>query len=136
LYEVPWCVRELTRKTHGRGPWTQPPFPAYLAGIRERGKPSDRNSQGHFISLSPLAIEPKNRLKSSPDAAACRSPFATAPLYSFGEFWNLLTAALLDRLTHKAFIIACNLESYRLRESLRIKDKSLPPTAENQGTRS
>jgi DNA replication protein DnaC len=43
----------------------------------------------------------------------------------FGD--TTLTAALLDRLTHKAFIIACNWESYRLRESLRIKDKSLPP---------
>jgi len=43
-----------------------------------------QNNQGHFICLSPLAIEPKNRLKSSPDVAACRSPFATAPLYSFG----------------------------------------------------
>ena len=29
-----------------------------------------------------------------------------------------LTAALLDRLTHKAHIINCNWESYRLRESL------------------
>lgn len=30
-----------------------------------------------------------------------------------------LTAALLDRLTHKAYIINCNWESYRLRESLK-----------------
>ena len=32
-----------------------------------------------------------------------------------------LTAALLDRLTHKAFIINCNWDSYRLRESLKKK---------------
>jgi DNA replication protein DnaC len=32
-----------------------------------------------------------------------------------------LTAALLDRLTHKAFIVNCNWESYRLRESLKKK---------------
>jgi len=29
-----------------------------------------------------------------------------------------LTAALLDRLTHKAHIIMCDWDSYRLRESL------------------
>ena len=34
-----------------------------------------------------------------------------------------LTAALLDRLTHKAHIIMCDWESYRLKESL--KKKSL-----------
>jgi DNA replication protein DnaC len=32
-----------------------------------------------------------------------------------------LTAALLDRLTHKAHIILCNWESYRLKESLKRK---------------
>ena len=32
-----------------------------------------------------------------------------------------LTAALLDRLTHKAHIIPCNWASYRLRESLKKK---------------
>lgn len=32
-----------------------------------------------------------------------------------------LTAALLDRLTHKACIINCNWESYRLKESLNKK---------------
>lgn len=32
-----------------------------------------------------------------------------------------LTAALLDRLTHKAHIILCNWESYRLKESLKKK---------------
>jgi DNA replication protein DnaC len=32
-----------------------------------------------------------------------------------------LTAALLDRLTHNAFIINCNWESFRLRESLKKK---------------
>jgi DNA replication protein DnaC len=30
-----------------------------------------------------------------------------------------MTAALLDRLTHKAHIIGCNWDSYRLRESLK-----------------
>ena len=34
----------------------------------------------------------------------------------FGE--ATLTAALLDRLTHKAFILPCNWESFRFRESL------------------
>jgi DNA replication protein DnaC len=33
-----------------------------------------------------------------------------------------LTAALLDRLTHKAHIILCNWESYRLKESLKRKN--------------
>jgi DNA replication protein DnaC len=37
-----------------------------------------------------------------------------------------LTAALLDRLTHRAHIILCNWESYRLKESL--KKKSLTTT--------
>jgi DNA replication protein DnaC len=32
-----------------------------------------------------------------------------------------LTAALLDRLTHRAHIILCNWESYRLKESLKKK---------------
>jgi DNA replication protein DnaC len=36
-----------------------------------------------------------------------------------------LTAALLDRLTHNAFIINCNWESFRLRESLKKKKKTL-----------
>lgn len=35
-----------------------------------------------------------------------------------------LTAALLDRLTHNAFIVNCNWESYRLQESLKKKKKS------------
>jgi DNA replication protein DnaC len=35
-----------------------------------------------------------------------------------------LTAALLDRLTHKAHIIHCNWESYRLRETLKTTKKS------------
>lgn len=32
-----------------------------------------------------------------------------------------LTAALLDRVTHKAHIISCNWESYRLKETLKKK---------------
>lgn len=35
-----------------------------------------------------------------------------------------LTAALLDRLTHKAHIINCNWDSYRLKETLRTRRKS------------
>lgn len=37
----------------------------------------------------------------------------------FGE--AAMTAALLDRLTHKAHIIACNWDSYRLKQSLKEK---------------
>ena len=40
----------------------------------------------------------------------------------FGE--PTLTAALLDRLTHKAHIIHCNWESYRLKETLKTRKKS------------
>ena len=32
-----------------------------------------------------------------------------------------LTAALLDRLTHKAHIVMCDWDSYRLKESLKKK---------------
>jgi len=35
-----------------------------------------------------------------------------------------LTAALLDRLTHKAHIINCTWESYRLKETLRKRKES------------
>ncbi|MCK9276248.1 MAG: ATP-binding protein, partial [Syntrophales bacterium] len=35
-----------------------------------------------------------------------------------------LTAALLDRLTHKAHIILCNWDSYRLKESLKKKHQT------------
>ncbi len=35
-----------------------------------------------------------------------------------------LTAALLDRLTHKAHIISCHWDSYRLKESLKKRRKS------------
>ena len=40
----------------------------------------------------------------------------------FGE--ATLTAALLDRLTHKAQIISCTWESFRLRETLKGRDAS------------
>lgn len=39
----------------------------------------------------------------------------------FGE--SHLTAALLDRLTHRAHIITCTWESYRLRETLNMREK-------------
>ena len=39
----------------------------------------------------------------------------------FGD--PVMTAALLDRLTHKAHIINCNWESYRLKQSLNEKGK-------------
>jgi DNA replication protein DnaC len=38
----------------------------------------------------------------------------------FGD--PIMTAALLDRLTHKASIITCNWESYRLKQSLKGKE--------------
>lgn len=40
----------------------------------------------------------------------------------FGD--TTLTAALLDRLTHKAHIINCTWESYRLRETMKMKERS------------
>ena len=45
----------------------------------------------------------------------------------FGE--PTLTAALLDRLTHKAHIVTCDWESYRLKESLQSKGLSSGKTA-------
>lgn len=39
----------------------------------------------------------------------------------FGD--PVMTAALLDRLTHKAHIVSCNWESYRLKQSLKEKRK-------------
>jgi DNA replication protein DnaC len=35
-----------------------------------------------------------------------------------------LTAALLDRLTHKAHIVTCDWESFRLQESLKVKGEA------------
>jgi DNA replication protein DnaC len=40
----------------------------------------------------------------------------------FGD--PVMTAALLDRLTHKAHIINCAWESYRLKQSLKGKNNS------------
>ena len=40
----------------------------------------------------------------------------------FGD--QVMTAALLDRLTHKAHIINCPWDSYRLKQSLKEKRKS------------
>jgi DNA replication protein DnaC len=42
-----------------------------------------------------------------------------------------LTAALLDRLTHKARIISCDWESFRLRESLKVRDNRLSEKEKN-----
>jgi DNA replication protein DnaC len=42
-----------------------------------------------------------------------------------------LTAALLDRLTHKAHIINCNWESYRLKETLKARRESTTGSKEN-----
>ena len=39
----------------------------------------------------------------------------------FGD--PVMTAALLDRLTHKAHIVSCTWESYRLKQSLKEKGK-------------
>lgn len=41
----------------------------------------------------------------------------------FGD--PVLTAALLDRLTHKAFIVNCSWESYRLKETMKTRKKPL-----------
>lgn len=41
----------------------------------------------------------------------------------FGE--AAMTAALLDRLTHKAHIITCNWDSYRLKQSLKDKNQAM-----------
>ena len=43
-----------------------------------------------------------------------------------------LTAALLDRLTHKAHIINCNWDSYRLKETLRTRRKSSKGPEDNR----
>ncbi len=48
----------------------------------------------------------------------------------FGE--ANLTAALLDRLTHRAHIISCNWRSYRLKESLRGRDGYLEEGNNNE----
>jgi len=43
----------------------------------------------------------------------------------------VMTAALLDRLTHKAYIVSCNWESYRLKQSLKEKGKPRKTHATN-----
>lgn len=47
----------------------------------------------------------------------------------FGD--AVMTAALLDRLTHKAHIVTCNWESYRLKQSLKEKGKAGRTTPAN-----
>ena len=49
----------------------------------------------------------------------------------FGE--PTLTAALLDRLTHKAHIISCDWDSFRLRESLKVRGSR--PLEEEKNTK-
>ena len=48
----------------------------------------------------------------------------------FGE--ATLTAALLDRLTHKAHIINCTWESYRLKETLKARKDSIKGPKDNE----
>lgn len=57
-----------------------------------------------------------------------RKPVIITTNLGFGDWTQVfgdvtLTATLLDRLTHKAHIISCGWESYRLRESMRTKRK-------------
>ena len=52
----------------------------------------------------------------------------------FGD--QTLTAALLDRLTHKAHIITCNWESYRLRQTLKKQGFCSPKKAQKGSTES
>jgi DNA replication protein DnaC len=44
-----------------------------------------------------------------------------------------MTAALLDRLTHKAHIVSCPWDSYRLKQSLNEKRKQGKATHANNG---
>lgn len=55
-----------------------------------------------------------------------RRPVIITSNKGFGDWTEIfgdptLTAALLDRVTHKAHIISCNWESYRLKETLKSK---------------
>ena len=55
-----------------------------------------------------------------------RRPVIITSNMGFGDWTQVfgdpnLTAALLDRVTHKAHIISCNWESYRLKETLKKK---------------
>ena len=49
----------------------------------------------------------------------------------FGD--PVMTAALLDRLTHKAHIVSCPWDSYRLKQSLKEKRKQGKATHANNG---
>jgi DNA replication protein DnaC len=49
----------------------------------------------------------------------------------FGD--PVMTAALLDRLTHKAHIVSCPWDSYRLKQSLKEKGKQGRTTHANNG---
>ncbi len=48
----------------------------------------------------------------------------------FGDWTQIfgdanMTAALLDRITHKSHVISCTWESYRLKETLKNKNRSV-----------
>jgi len=54
-----------------------------------------------------------------------RKPVIITSNLGFGDWTQIfgdptLTAALLDRVTHKAYIVNCNWESYRFKETLRL----------------
>lgn len=58
-----------------------------------------------------------------------RKPVIVTSNMGFGDWTQIfgdanLTAALLDRITHKAHVISCTWESYRLKETLKNKNRS------------
>jgi DNA replication protein DnaC len=58
-----------------------------------------------------------------------RKPVIITTNMGFGDWTQIfgdanMTAALLDRVTHKAHVINCNWESYRLKETLKNKKRS------------
>lgn len=59
-----------------------------------------------------------------------RSPVIITTNMGFGDWTQIfgdanMTAALLDRITHKAHVINCSWESYRLKETLKNKTRSI-----------
>jgi DNA replication protein DnaC len=58
-----------------------------------------------------------------------RSPVIITTNMGFGDWTQIfgdvsMTAALLDRITHKSHVISCTWESYRLKETLKNKNRS------------